>query len=297
MVLRLILTLLLLTIASVASARDRIVAVQSISIPPYEEAVTGFSEVCPISLSRIFLTDTDKATLANRIARKDTDLILAVGLDALKALEGIHDVPIVYVMSLCPECGFAGRENVTGVNMSPSVAVQFQKIREILPEIRHVGVVFDPAQTGRYIQDATASAQSLGMEILAGPVTTARTVPSKLLSIRDRVELIWMVPDVTVMTSQTIEYFILFSMENRIPLVAFSEKYLRMGVFMAFGLDPVDMGRQAGEMANLILSGTDPGKISIQDARTVSVTVNRTMAKKFGIRLDDALLNTVGIVE
>lgn len=297
MAIRLILTLLIIAISSIASARDRIVVVQSISIPPYEEAVKGFSGVCPAPLSRIFLTDTNNVSLSGRIERKNTDLILAVGLDALKALEVVHDIPIVYVMLLCPECEFANKDNVTGINMSPPIGVQLQKIREILPEIRHVGVVFDPEQTGQFIQESKAAGRSLEMEILAEPVTSAREVPSKLLGIRDRAELIWMVPDVTVVTPQTNEFFIMFSMENKIPLVAFSEKYLQMGAFMAFGLDPEDMGRQAGEMANLILSGTHPGKIPVQEARTVSVTVNRTMAKKFGIRLDEALSKTVEIVE
>lgn len=297
MAFRLTLTLLLITIAFTASARERIVAVQSISIPPYEEAVKGFSDVCPSPLTRVFLTDTKKRDIASRITRKNTDLILAVGLDAAKALEAIHDIPIVYVMLFCPECEFASKENVTGVNMNPSVGVQLRKIREILPEIRRIGAVYDPNRNGSFIQESTAMARSLKLEILAEPVVSAREVPSKLLGIRDRVELIWMVPDITVMTPQTIEFFILFSMENKIPLAAFSEKYLHMGAFMAFGLDPEDMGRQAGEMANLILSGTAPENIPVQDARMVSVTVNRTMAKKFGIRIDGALLKKVEIVE
>lgn len=297
MALRLVLTLLLIAFASIAFARDRIVAVQSISIPPYEEAVKGFSDVCPSPPFRILLSNTTRAAFTGRITPKNTDLILAVGLDALKALEDIHDIPIVYVMLLCPECVRSEKENVTGVNMSPSIAVQLQKIREILPEIRNIGVVFDPAQSGPYLKDAMVSARAMELEILAEPVATVRDVPSRLLSIRDRVELIWMVPDVTVMTPQTIEYFLLFSLENRKPLVAFSEKYLQVGAFMAFGLDPEDMGRQAGEMANLILAGTRPDKIPVQEARKVSVTVSRNIAKKFGIRLGEALSKTVEIVE
>jgi putative ABC transport system substrate-binding protein len=297
MALRLVLTLLFITTVSTASARDRIIAVQSNSIPPYEEAVKGFADVCPTPLTRVLLTNTNKSDLKSRIAQKNTDLILAVGLDALKALDAIHDIPIVYVMLLCPECESAEKGNVTGVNMNPSVGIQLRKIHEILPGVRHVGVVFDPLRNGSFIQESVATARPLELEILAEPVTSAREVPSKLLGMRDRVELIWMVPDITVMTPQTTEFFILFSMENKIPLAAFSEKYLQMGAFMAFGLDPGDMGRQAGEMANLILSGTHPGDIPVQNARTVSVTVNRTMAKKFGIRLDKTLLNTVETVE
>ena len=298
MAFRLILTLLLVVLSSVASARDRIVVVQSGSQPPYEEAVEGFAEVCVQPQSRIILSDTNKAVLAGLISRESPDLILAVGLlDASKALERIHDIPIVYVMVLDLEGEFADRVNVTGVNMRPSIGVQLQNIRKVLSNIRNVGVVFDPDRNGLYIQEAVKMASSLGLEILVEPVTTARVVPSKLLDIRDRVDLIWMIFDATVMKPQTLEYFILFSLENRIPLVAFSEKYIQMGAFMAFELDPKDMGRQAGEMANQILAGKQPGEIPVQEARTVSVTVNRTVAKKFGIRLDDALSETVEIVE
>jgi putative ABC transport system substrate-binding protein len=163
--------------------------------------------------------------------------------------------------------------------------------------VQGLGVLFNPEETGQFIENASMAADPLGIDIVGVPVARAREVPGKLAGIRDRVQMLWMIPDVTVITRQTIEFFLLFSVENRIPLVAFSEKYVDMGAFMAFGLDPGDMGRQAGEMANKILSGKSPCELPVQDARKVSVTVNRTLAKKFGIRMDETVLETVNFVE
>jgi len=279
-----------------AAARDRIVSVQSISIPPYEEAIDGFRDICTFSMDRLLISEERFVSIPEQVRRMEPDLILAVGLDALNALSEIHDIPIVFVMLLCPESKSVGG-NVTGVNMTPSVDVQLVKINEILPDIRNVGVIFDPAQTGPLVQAACEAGNRFGIDIHTASVKTTRDVPARLLAIRDEVQLIWMIPDITVVTQQTIEYFLLFSLENKIPLIAFSEKYVRMGAFMAFSLDPEDMGRQAGKMANMILDGKSPGQVPVQDARSVSVTVSRSLAKKFGIRMDEGRLGAVRFVE
>jgi putative ABC transport system substrate-binding protein len=248
-------------------------------------------------MDRFLTSEKNPVPLTERILRTEPELILAVGLDALKALEDIHEIPIVFVMSLSPERDISSRVNVTGVNMTPSVDVQLGRIRDILPDIHRIGVVFDPEQTGQFVEKASLAAGPLGIDILASPAAKAREVPTKLADIRDQAQIIWMLPDVTVMTRQTVEFFLLFSLENRIPLIAFSEKYVDMGAFMAFVVDPEDMGRQAGEMANLILSGKSPRDVPIQDASSVSVTVNRGLAEKFDIQLNDAQLEPVKFVE
>lgn len=294
---RIFLILMIVGFPTAVLANGRIVSVQSVSIPPYEEAIDGFTSVCSPPMDRFLTSDKHSVPLADQIRHLEPELILAVGLDALNALDDIQDIPIVFVMLLCPECNLASRANITGVNMTPSVDVQLCKIHDILPDVKRIGVVFNPKKTGRLVGNASTAAGPLGIDILAAPVSSAREVYKKLTGIRDRAQVIWMLPDVTVVTDQTIEIFLLFSIDDRIPLIAFSEKYVDYGAFMAFGLDPKDMGRQAGEMANMILSGESPSDVPIQEARKVSVTVKRSLAEKFGILLDEDKLETVKLVE
>lgn len=294
---RLMLVLLIAVIPFSAFARGRIVSVQSISISPYEEAIDGFASVCSLPMDRFLTSDKHPVPLVDRIRRAEPELILAVGLDALGALEDIRDIPIVFVMMLCPECDLTARANVTGVNMSASADVQIGRIRDMLPDVRSLGVVYSPENTGPFVESASAAAGPLGIDILGAPVADVREVPTKLTGLKDRAEMIWMLPDVTVVTRQTVEFFLIFSMENRIPLIAFSEKYVDMGALMAFGLDPGDMGRQAGEMASRILSGISPANVPVQEARSVTVIVKRSLAEKFGIRINEARLEAVKFVD
>jgi len=279
-------TLLILFLPCAVWAKGRILTVQSVSLAPYEEAIAGFAEAAPDLMERILLTDEQKTPLADQISRTHPDLILALGLDALKSLDTIHHIPIVFVMLLCPDNLLSGKNNITGVNMRASAEVQLRGLRSVLPENRRIGAIYNSHQTGRFMESAAAAAQGLGIILRAEPVLTDRGVPAALLKLKEDIDLLWMVPDITVMTSRTAEFFILFSMEHRIPLAAFSKKYLDLGALIAFDLDSKDMGRQAGEMAVRLLSGESVSLVPMQDARTASTSINPVIARKLGIRLE-----------
>ena len=105
---------------------------------------------------------------------------------------------------------------------------------------------------------------------------------------KEKIDVFWMLPDITVITPETVEFLLLFSFKNRIPLLAFSEKYLELGAFMSTGIDPFDMGAQAGEMANKILSGRQIKNVHQVLARKVVVSTNLMIAGKLGINLSIA---------
>ena len=103
-----------------------------------------------------------------------------------------------------------------------------------------------------------------------------------------------MLPDITVITPQTVEFLLLFSLENTIPLLAFSEKYVDLGAFMSTDIDAFDMGRQAGEIANRILSGVDLRSVQHVGARRLVVSTNLMVARKLGITVDVAMQSGTG---
>jgi len=104
------------------------------------------------------------------------------------------------------------------------------------------------------------------------------------MEMKDTIDVFWMLPDLTVITPETVEFLLLFSFENKIPLFTFSEKYVEMGAFLSMDIDAFDMGRQAGEMASEILAGEDVKKIEQTYARKAIVSTNLLIARKLGIR-------------
>jgi putative ABC transport system substrate-binding protein len=105
-----------------------------------------------------------------------------------------------------------------------------------------------------------------------------------------------MIPDLTVITPETVEFLLLFSLENQIPLLAFSDKYVELGALLSIGIDPFDIGRQAGEMAKKILSGGDVRNVQQVDARKAIISVNLKIARKLGMNIDEKMIRKVKIV-
>ena len=94
-----------------------------------------------------------------------------------------------------------------------------------------------------------------------------------------------MLPDLTVLTPETVEYLLLFSLEQEVPVLTFSDKYLEMGGLLSIGVDPYDMGRQAGELGRRILSAPKARQSDFVFARKGLVTINSTVARKLGIQV------------
>jgi ABC-type uncharacterized transport system substrate-binding protein len=84
-----------------------------------------------------------------------------------------------------------------------------------------------------------------------------------------------------------VEAYFLFSLGQRIPVIAFANHYLEKGAVAALDTDRVDMGRQAGELASKMLSGGTPAEAGVVDARKAVLRTNDSVARKLGIALTD----------
>jgi putative ABC transport system substrate-binding protein len=93
-----------------------------------------------------------------------------------------------------------------------------------------------------------------------------------------------------VVTPETVEILLLFSLENQIPVITFSEKYVELGALMSIGIDAFDIGVQAGEMAQEILAGRNVKVIPHADARSAVVAINIKIAKKLGINIPEDVI-------
>ena len=66
-----------------ADAEQKIVAVQSLQIKPYEEALKGFQSVCNVKTEEILISGQEEAEIVKAIRRIKPDMILAFGVEAL----------------------------------------------------------------------------------------------------------------------------------------------------------------------------------------------------------------------
>ncbi len=114
---------------------------------------------------------------------------------------------------------------------------------------------------------------------------------------KGKIDAFWMLPDLTVITPETVEYLLLFSLENTVPILTFAQKYVELGALLCVGIDAFDIGAQAGEMAEKILSGRDVKDVQWVDARKAVISINLKVARKLGITIDEKVIMKARIIK
>lgn len=291
----LILSLFFMLCHGSAEAEQEILAVQSIRVAPYEEAIKGFESVCNVKLKRLVISDLEGTDVVGKIREVRPDLILAIGMDALLRVKRIKNIPIVYLMVLNPQSTLSN-ENITGVSMNIPQEKQLTALLQILPDLKNIGLLYDPDRTGYLVKNAQDAAGKTGIKLIASETHSSKDVSSLIIKMQEKIDLFWMIPDLTVITPETVEFLLLFSLENQIPLLAFSDKYVELGALLSIGIDPFDIGRQAGEMAKKILAGGDVKNVQQVDARKTVISINLKIARKLGMHINEKIMRKVNIV-
>lgn len=292
-----ILSILLLSILLWPSitASEEIVAIQSLNIKPYNDALRGFESACNCKVERFILSDK-RTDVLKTIREAEPDIIIAIGNNALERVKEIKNVPIVYLMILSPQSVISEEANITGISMNITPKKQLAVIHQALPDIKSIGLLYDPGRTGYFVKKAELAARAIGIKLIAKEIRDSRDLPRQLKSMKGEINAFWMLPDVTVVTPETVEFLLLFSIENRIPVITFSNKYLEMGALISLNIDAYDMGKQAWEITKKVLSGTDIKRLKRTDARKTDVTINKKTATKLGIFISDKILNKARVI-
>lgn len=280
-----------------ARAGQEVVVVQSSRVQPYEDAVNGFKNVCDARLRRLIISELQDADIVRQINKISPDMILAVGMDALSKIQRIKDIPIIYVMVLNPLSILSEEKNICGISMNVSQEKQLATLFSVMPEIKAIGLLYDKDRTGHLAKEAKDAAVKFGIKLIAKEVYNSRDVPKLIQDMEGKIDALWMLPDLTVITPETVEFMLLFSLENKIPILAFSEKYAEIGALMSIGVDAFDMGSQAGDMAKKILSGSNVMNCKQVDARKAIITINLNVAKKLGINIEEKIIRKARVID
>jgi putative ABC transport system substrate-binding protein len=278
-----------------------IVVVLSRDITPYRQALKGFEQVMKESGRGYKLHElvsegstADAAGLVGKVRAQRPDLILTIGSLATTTIsDGIRDIPIVFSLVL-PSSGngalqglSGARGNMTGASMEIPLKTQFAKMREVLPEATHIGVLYNPAVTGPLIDIAAETAKEMGLDLVAISVESEKDVLSSIDSLGDKVDVLWSVADSTVFSPKGLEHILLTTLRSRIPFVGLSPAFVKAGALLALSVDYQDVGRQSGEQSLRILSGEDPSHVPIAVPRNISLSVNMNTAMQIQVQIQE----------
>lgn len=276
---------------------ERIVVVTSDDSPPYRRVIEGFRTYLTehgvhktLSVHSLH-ADPAEAKRALSDARMRAAPLVTVGSSAtLEALRLDGDSPVVACM-LVNGRDLRNAHNATGVTLDFALETQFQWIKKFVPKGRTIGVLYNPAENRRQVDAAAKVAHSLGLRLVAREVETPQELPAALASLAREVDVLWGLTDHLVLSPETGEAILLFSLRNRIPFTGLSESWVKAGALYALDRDYVDIGAQCGEMAVRVMGGTAPSELPPARPRKLTYAVNLRAAEHMKLEIPEDLVD------
>lgn len=258
-----------------------VLVLQSLREKSYEEALRGVRRECPASMRTVVLSDYAEIDLTRLLREEHPRLIIAVGDRALQFAERQRSIPVLFMMAL--QAKVRPGAPVAGVWM----LLDPQRYLSIFDTLgtRRVAVLYDPQRTGAYLKRALLASRRSGIDLYPREVRSPKETVAVLESLRGKVDALWMLPDLTAVSTETTEAYFLFSQGERIPVVTFADAYLAMGGAVALSFDRYDIGRQLGGMAQSLLEGTSVEELQTQYPRKVLMKVNDGVLRRFRLAL------------
>lgn len=276
----------------VSSAAESLAAeiaiLKSSSISAYDQAITGFKSTAPsgaIYSEYDLQGDLEQGRkLAKKIRGSEASLVVAVGLKAaLAARLEIVDIPIVYMMILNPSKHNLNAPNMTGTLLEIPAERQFKILRSFLPNLRRIGMLTNSGASQSKLKETTAQANAHSFQLQEFSVESEKEVPQQLRALLGSADALLLVPDSTVLTTESIGYILETSLARRVPVIGFSPEFTRLGALLSLSVAYGEVGRETGVLAKRILDGDRKLPAKPIPVERLKVTVNLKTARFLGI--------------
>jgi putative ABC transport system substrate-binding protein len=273
-----VISVVIFAFPGLSSAYD-ILVVQDQRSHIYDKLLHGFRNSRHFKERVIVLQDFAEIDLVKIVREDHPALVLAVGGRALAETRMIRQTPVVSVFSY-------------GINMSdppPNLA----QVKMLAPVERfaalfhalgakRVGTVLSSAASS-YAVKASEIFRKAGIHLVFREAGNPGEVAKQLEALKDTADMLWLLPDPAIVTSETVEAFALYSMRHHLPLVSFSDVHLKKGAAAAFAIDLEDLGKQAAETAGRIMAGDSPEDIQEIPPRKIRLRFNRQVMEHLGL--------------
>lgn len=243
---------------------------------------------------------TSMQTEAADLVQLGPDVLVASATSSLAALQkATTTIPIVFAQVTDPVgAGFARSlarpgGNITGFTQHDfSIGIKWvELLKELAPQTEHVALIYDPQNpaTAGYRSAIEAGAAPFQVQLSAYPVRNAAEIEHAIAAIAGTpnsglVILPGPAPSVRP------DLVVALADQHRLPAVYPFHYWVTRGGLAFYGIDNIELHRQAATYVDRILKGEKPGDLPIQNATKFELVINLKTAKTLGIDPPNSLL-------
>jgi putative tryptophan/tyrosine transport system substrate-binding protein len=239
--------------------------------------------------------------IARKFVGENPDAIVSITTATSQAMvAATKDIPIVFATVIDPVKAKVITKyekpggNVTGVSDAPPIAQQLKLFREILPNLKKLGFVYNPGldSSKATLEWVNEEIKPLGIEIVEAVAPTTNEVIPATRKLIGKVDAIFVPNDTTVLGA--LETIVKVGIETKTPVFTGETRGVERGALAALGLNYTQVGRLAGHMLAEVLNGKKPGDIdaiiAYKQLPSFDTFVNKRSAADMGVTLPPALL-------
>jgi ABC-type uncharacterized transport system substrate-binding protein len=235
--------------------------------------------------------------IARKLVNDEVDLIITSTTPCLQ-VTAIENKTIPHVFGTVTDpfrMGIATspedhQPNLTGIGTFQPVAETIDIIREIIPELDNIGVVWNSAEacseacTGIMREESEKEGFTLS-EVIISSSNEVLTATRSL--IEKNVDVIFVSGDNTV--SAAIEAIINVADTEGIPVISNTPADVEKGVLLGLGADYYTVGYETGKLAIRVIEGEKTSEIPIQELVPKKLWLNENIAIKLGIEFPESV--------
>lgn len=231
-------------------------------------------------------------TICKQFADSKKDLIFAIATpSAQAAYNSTKDIPIVFTAVTDPVKAEIAKDwkssgtNVTGTSDKVPVDKQIELLKQLIPNAKTVGVIYNTSETNSVVQvdELKAAAEKQGLAVKEIGVTNVNEINQNLASALGAIDVLYTPTDNTVASGYALVGKL--CVEKNVPIIGAEEAVVMKGGLASIGIDYYKLGKEAGAKAAEVLSGKKPSEVEITTLSEMSFTINTDVAKKLNITI------------
>jgi putative tryptophan/tyrosine transport system substrate-binding protein len=241
------------------------------------------------------------AQIVAELVRSNVSVMIMSGTpNVIAAKRATSVIPIVFALAGDPVgTGLVASlarpgGNVTGLSVEgPDLAgKRLEILREVLPDLRHLGFLFRPDNPPHVadLRAVQAAARTLGLEVIGLEIRNAEDFATAFETLNGRADALY-VPLDPLMTTYR-ERINALAVAARLPTMAATRDFVAAGSLMSYGPDIPDLWRRAAELVDKILRGTSPAAIPVEQPTKFDLVLNLRTSRFLGITVPTSLLAT-----
>lgn len=250
---------------------------------PYRLATQAFAATVGRPVTEVNVLDgAARARLAETV--QGADVVLALGSTAARAVAPLR--PRLWLYALVQEPAKLGLDaTVPGLPMYVRPARQLEVLRTLSASARRVGIAYDPQASKALVDDYALAADAAQMTLVRAEASSTRDVATAVRKLLGEVDALVLIPDATVLSTESFRFIIQTSIASRKIVVGFSEGMTKAGATLSLEATPDELGRRAGAVARQLLAG---GPLT-EGAPAETLTINARAATLIGQAVPDGL--------